>query len=696
MAAFSELGMLPELASAIEEMDWTLPTDIQSEGIPAILGGGDVLMAAETGSGKTGAFCLPVLQIVWESMKEAQLGRKRKRSGLEPWRMNIFDRGANAGIDQSGLIVKSTHPEYWNGARATTGVTGKDDQGYGFGGTGKKVHANKYENYGEAFTLGDVIGCYLDLDFGQISFSKNGEMFDLAFEISKANWNAVFYPTVYVKNAAVKLNFGSEAFKYSPAVQVMAICKAPSACQIPSKRNTLGGVLNKRPENAPMCLIVEPTKELAQQTYDQMERFSKFLDTPIVRNVLVVGGTSVVAQKREIEEGVDIICCTLGRLKDLVSQDAVDLQYVRFFVIDEADSLVSQREAGRTIRELKEKMPIFTEDGSRLQMIVCSATLHNADVKRMADQHMHFPQWVDLKGQDSVPDTVHQVVCMVDPVEDKSWIRLKFQPNFGIKTDQIHSKSEVKPGSNSPETLSEGAKVLKLVYLLKAVEQHQMDKGIIFCRTKLDCDHCEQFLLQHNYSAVCMHSDRNFQERHENLEKFRKGEVRFLVCTDVAARGLDVKGVPFVVNLTLPPSEELSSYVHRIGRVGRADRMGLAISLVSTVPEKVWYHQCRSKGKSCENTQLIQHGGCAKWYDEKGYLNEIENHLGITIAQVDSDFVVPVNEYDGKVVYGDRRQLNKGIQHSHAVEMMRTVKDLAELERTVQLNFLNMKLIKTK
>uniref|UniRef100_A0A914CZZ8 ATP-dependent RNA helicase n=1 Tax=Acrobeloides nanus TaxID=290746 RepID=A0A914CZZ8_9BILA len=80
MTAFEELGMLPELANAVNEMDWTLPTDIQSEGIPAILGGGDVLMAAETGSGKTGAFCLPVLQIVYETMRDQQAGKYKKKS----------------------------------------------------------------------------------------------------------------------------------------------------------------------------------------------------------------------------------------------------------------------------------------------------------------------------------------------------------------------------------------------------------------------------------------------------------------------------------------------------------------------------------------------------------------------------------------------------------------------------------------
>lgn len=122
---------------------------------------------------------------------------------------------------------------------------------------------------------------------------------------------------------------------------------------------------------------------------------------------------------------------------------------------------------------------------------------------------------------------------------------------------------------------------------LQAIDEHEMDKGIIFCRTKLDCDNCERFLKHKGHSCVCLHGDRSPQERDENLKKFKKGEVKFLICTDVAARGLDVKGIPYgrdavvvssymsyplVFNVSLPAPDEEANYVHRIGRVGRADR----------------------------------------------------------------------------------------------------------------------------
>ncbi len=138
--------------------------------------------------------------------------------------------------------------------------------------------------------------------------------------------------------------------------------------------------------------------------------------------------------------------------------------------------------------------------------------------------------------------------------------------------------------------MSEAVKLLKGEYCLAAIRAHKMDHGLLFCRTKLDCDNLERFLTRQQsgnqrITCVCLHGDRKPQERKDNLQKFKDKRVNFLICTDVAARGIDISGLPFMINVSLP--DEKSNYVHRIGRVGRAERMGLAISLVSTVPEKV-------------------------------------------------------------------------------------------------------------
>lgn len=175
-------------------------------------------------------------------------------------------------------------------------------------------------------------------------------------------------------------------------------------------------------------------------------------------------------------------------------------------------------------------------------------------------------------------------------------------------------------------------------YCLQAIKEHNMDRAIIFCRTQLDCDNLERYLKQvggNKYSCVCLHGDRKPAERKANLEKFKKNSVRFLICPDVAARGIDITGLPYMIIVTLP--DEKSNYVHRIGRLGRAEHMGLAISLVSTVPERVWYHGdwCKTRRRNCWNTRLTDDKGCCMWYNEKNYLAEIEDHLNVTIQQVD-------------------------------------------------------------
>lgn len=130
MTAFEEFGVIPELGKAVDDMEWLLPTDVQAEAIPMILGGGDVLMAAETGSGKTGAFCLPILQIVHETLRDLRDGRNKKRAGGSvptsetPWRMSVFDRGAGLAITPDGLRCQARDQYAWSGCRATTGVKG--------------------------------------------------------------------------------------------------------------------------------------------------------------------------------------------------------------------------------------------------------------------------------------------------------------------------------------------------------------------------------------------------------------------------------------------------------------------------------------------------------------------------------------------------------------------------------------------
>lgn len=502
----------------------------------------------------------------------------------------------------------------WSTEKANLDI-GTDRFSFGFGGTGKKSNNKSFDDYGEAYGIHDVIGCLLDLDKMEMSFTKNGKNLGVAFSVHNQFKNETFYPAVVLKNAEMLFNFGESDFKQKIPDGYVAACRADNAN---IKANPFispsAPVGDESKPNAPQAIVIEPTKELAEQTFNQFEKFKKYLKDPALREVLLIGGQSSKEQINELQRGVDIIVATPGRLEEFISQGYVSLTHCRFFVLDEADGLLKQGNAN-FIDRIHKQIPKITSDGRRLQMIVCSATLHDFEVKKMADRLMSFPTWVDLKGEDAVPDTVHHCVVLVDPQIDTSWKNARQH----IQTDGIHSKDNVKPGTNSPETFSEAVKMLKGEYCIRAIREHKMDRAIIFCRTKIDCDNLENYLRLvggNEFSCVCLHGDRAPQERKANLQKFKDSKVKFLICTDVAARGIDVSGLPFMINITLP--DEKSNYVHRIGRVGRAERMGLAISLVAVNPEKVWFHGswCQSRGKSCWNTNLTEQKGCCIWYNE--------------------------------------------------------------------------------
>ncbi|KAH3744763.1 ATP-dependent RNA helicase DDX1 [Pelomyxa schiedti] len=324
-----------------------------------------------------------------------------------------------------------------------------------------------------------------------------------------------------------------------------------------------------------------------------------------------------------------------------------------------------------------------------------SATLHSEEIKQAAQTMCRFPTWVDLKGKDSVPTTVDHAVVYINP--DKPPKNLV---SHQITTDGMHGGVV----RDLAESKSHSTKLLKAKVLLKVIDAFKMSQCIVFCRTKIDCDNLENFLLtvgggkrhvpsrgesdfgQGVYSCVVVHADRPPAERQTNLHSFKSGEVRFLITTDLGARGIDISEVPYVINYTLPDKPE--DYIHRVGRVGRADRMGLAISLVSTCPEKVWYHTCPSKGKSCGNRALRDEGGCAIWWNEPEYWSSIQQRLGMTVPQLDDNFQLPSAASTER--YGQRRG-EENTFVSHSGEIRDKVTQLATLEDSVQLNFWSLK-----
>jgi ATP-dependent RNA helicase DDX1 len=417
------------------------------------------------------------------------------------------------------------------------------------------------------------------------------------------------FPAICLKNAKVLVNFGATPFRFGLPQGSMPILVAPAAHIIDAPAATAAATQ----KGGPLCIVLEPTRELAEQTHTAFEGFTKYLPEPQVRFALLVGGLSVEPQQAALRKGAHIVTGTPGRLDAFINDGQLSLANVRFLVLDEADNLAENNLD--TIRLVYSRVP-----KSRLQVLMFSATLHSDAIRSLSESICRFPTWVDLKGKDAVPATVDHAFCIVEPSKPiKSPMT-----TLRIATDGVHRP----PLATPEEQASEAIKVTKAQVLLKVIEAHKMSSAIIFCRTKIDCDNLEAFLnafggggrrgfVEHEYSCVVVHGDRMQQERQANLQKFKEGEARFLVTTDVGARGIDISEVPFVINYTLPDKPE--DYIHRVGRVGRADRMGLAISLVGARPEKVWFHRCPSRGRSCQNRLLLEQGGCTIWYDEPAF-----------------------------------------------------------------------------
>lgn len=702
MSAFEELGISPEIIQAVEQDDWLLPTPVQQEAIPLILGGGDVLVAAETGSGKTGAFGLPCLQIVHEVLQGKCATRKATKSNLK-CELNLNDKDMFVLVTEDGLDCKSDNDKRWNGIRGTIEVMqgkymyeveiveglirvgwsagfsalelGIDDKSYGYGSTGKKSFNRKFDDYGETYEEGDIIGCLLDRDSQTISFCKNGRDLGVAYKLSPDMQRIGLKPHVCGKGFKAACNFdGPMEYPIEGYANIGEIDPSHS----PQGTSQAKG---KRP---PLCMILEPSRELAEQTYKCMTKFNKFLQNPTVRITLFIGGIDEKEQFRALEEGVDICVGTLQKTMDYVRRGKLDVNQIKFLVMDEADDL-QKKDDRKEIPRLNAQIKRGRKD--RVQTLFFSATLHTPEVVDMINEITTRPIWVDLKGKDSVPETVHHVAYYVDPMAELSFpesevaVRAK-DPKAMPVTDLVHEKPTMSQlDRNYPDALkySERIKQVKPRLCAKMADLYNMSQCLVFCRTNVDCNNLEDYFnrlggtkayggkvetgKENPYSCVVLAGMRAQDERRMNLEAFKEGDLRFLICTDVAARGIDIAGLPFVIQTTLP--DDIENYIHRIGRCGRAERMGLAISIVATEREKVWYHKCSSRGKNCQpwpgNTKLtipfgsdgklrarddskwiIDEGGCTIWYDEPDLIRQIEKRIGQPMLVMDpEDFSVP-------------------------------------------------------
>ena len=465
---------------------------------------------------------------------------------------------------------------------------------------------------------------------------------------------------------------------------------------------------------SPLALIIEPARDLAEQVYNCILDYSRYAEG--VGTALVVGGVEQSEIKAGLRGGCDIVVGTTGKLTDLVKRGQLCVDRVRFFILDEADRLL---ETGNRddIVALFARLPKGGVGDRRLQVCFFSATLHSPEITELADKICDKPTWVDLKGKDSVPESVHHVVVELDPRAPEAQALLASEHAKHVATDNVHpglpTGAEAEAEGGAQARASELVKRLKPLALLKLIEAYAMEQCLIFCRTNLDCDLLEQFLVgvgggqrfrgkvekgkENAYSCCVLAGMRSMQERRQNLQAFKDGDVRFLICTDVAARGIDIQGLPYVINLTLP--DVVENYIHRVGRVGRADCVGLAISLVAApgVQEQVWYHTCANRGKGCTNRSVKERGGCTIWYDEPDLLKQVEARLHVErIPRLTPPaYALPpeIKAQLGSGKYG--AAAGSGVVNEtvarHVELLQPAVQDLAQLEYKAQVTWLSLR-----
>ena len=269
-------------------------------------------------------------------------------------------------------------------------------------------------------------------------------------------------------------------------------------------------------------LVLTPTRELAIQIADSFAAYGRHLD---LKHTVIFGGVSQHAQVNALKAGIDVLIATPGRLLDLMNQGFVSLRDVQFFVLDEADRMLDMG----FIHDVKKVIVRLPE---RRQSLFFSATMP-PDVAKLADTILHNPAKVEVTPVSSTADTINQSVYFVGR-EDKRKL------------------------------------------LVHVLDDPKIKSALVFARTKHGADKVVKDLLKAGIGAEAIHGNKSQNARQRALSNFKSRETRVLVATDIAARGIDVDELSHVINYELPNIPE--TYVHRIGRTGRAGHDGIALS----------------------------------------------------------------------------------------------------------------------
>lgn len=281
-----------------------------------------------------------------------------------------------------------------------------------------------------------------------------------------------------------------------------------------------------RSQRNPKALILTPTRELAIQISESVKSYGRYLP---LRQTVIFGGVGQQPQVQLLKQGVDILIATPGRLLDLMNQGYVQLHELSFFVLDEADRMLDMGFV-HDVKKVIAKLP------SKRQSLFFSATMPQ-EIVTLANTILHDPMKVTVTPISSTVEIIDQTICFVE-------------------------------------------KAQKPLLLLHLLQDSSIDRMLVFTRTKHGADKVARVLAKNGLVAEAIHGNKAQNARQRALNNFKGGSTRVLVATDIAARGIDVDDLACVVNYELPNVPE--TYVHRIGRTGRAGASGMAISFCDT------------------------------------------------------------------------------------------------------------------
>jgi ATP-dependent RNA helicase RhlE len=279
-------------------------------------------------------------------------------------------------------------------------------------------------------------------------------------------------------------------------------------------------------------LVVTPTRELAVQIGESFDTYGKYTN---IRQLTIFGGVSQVPQVDQLRKGVDILIATPGRLLDLHKQGFIDLDHLHVLVLDEADQMLDMG----FINDVKKIVKLTPNNR---QTLLFSATMPIA-IRELAEMFLKDPATVTVTPVSSTAETVEQRVYFVDKGDKR-----------------------------------------KLLYHL--IRNENISDVLVFSRTKHGADNVVKALRKQGVAAEAIHGDKSQNARQRVLDAFKAKEVGVLVATDIAARGIDIDKLPYVINFDLPNIPE--TYVHRIGRTGRAGEGGIAISFCGKDEAPYW------------------------------------------------------------------------------------------------------------